>query len=215
MNKNLIWFVDLVVPFGVLLKDSDRLEPFERWPVVLNRFLPLSFFAFWLFGFIPLVGGLVYMLAMVPLSIHLHRPKTTLGDPQYFARKLLLHLTVILIGFGGTWSFIGYTFLAEMVAAKIGWATSPFQTELAFYTLGSGVAGLLAIWIRGHLITAVVITKSIFWYGAAYVHIRDAFIHQNFAPYNVGAPLLGDLIFRPSCFIFCGRCACKSNAFRK
>ena len=30
MNKNLIWFVDLVVPFGVLLKDSDRLEPFER-----------------------------------------------------------------------------------------------------------------------------------------------------------------------------------------
>jgi len=135
------------------------------------------------------------MLAMVPLSIHLHRPKTTLVDPQYFARKLLLYLTVILIGFGGTWSFIGHTFLAEMVAAKIGWATSPFQTELAFYTLGSGVAGLLAIWIRGHLITAVVITKSIFWYGAAYVHIRDAFIHQNFAPYNVGAPLLGDLIF--------------------
>lgn len=135
------------------------------------------------------------MLCMVPLSIHLHRPADTASDPSYFARKLLLYLTVILIGFGGIWSFVGHTFMAEMVATNIGWDTSPFQTELAFYTLGSGIVGLMAIWIRGHLITAVVLTKSVFWYGAAYTHIREAFLHQNFAPYNVGAPLIGDLIF--------------------
>ena len=86
--------------------------------------------------------------------------------------------------------------MADRIAAGIGWATgSPFQTELAFYTLGSAIAALLAVWIRGHLITAVVVSKSVFWYGAAYVHISDALTNQNFAPLNVGGPLIGDLVY--------------------
>ncbi len=195
MKHQLIRLIEFVVPFGILLKDSNCLKPFDRWPEVLYRFIPMSFLFFWLFTFIPLVGGLIYMLVFVPLSIRLRQPESAELDDDYFSRHLLLYLTVILIGFGGFWSFVGHTALAEMVAGQIGWETSPFQTELAFYTLGSGVAGLLAIWIRGHLITAVVLTKSIFWYGAAYTHIREAILHQNFEPLNIGAPLIGDLIY--------------------
>lgn len=133
------------------------------------------------------------MLVLLPLSarFHMHGLETAAR-----ARLLLLYYTVILIGFGGCWSFIGHTVLADKIASGIGWQIdSPFQTELAFYTLGSGVAGLLAIWLRGHLITALVISKSIFWYGAAYVHIYDALMNANYSPLNIGTPLIGDIVY--------------------
>lgn len=195
MNTPVKLLTDLIVPFGLLLRNADTLQPYERWPEVLYRFIPLSFLFYWLFYFIPVVGGMIYMLGMVPLSILAHRPEDAQGDPLYFKRRLLLYLTVILIGFGGIWSFVGHIFMAQMVASQIGWEVSPFQTELAFYTLGTSMAAMLAIWIRGHLITALVLAKSIFWYGAAYVHIREAVLYQNFEPLNIGGPLVGDLIY--------------------
>ena len=86
--------------------------------------------------------------------------------------------------------------MADMVATKIGWPTgSPFQIELAFYTLGTAIAALTAIWIKGHMITALIISKSIFWYGAAYVHIKDVFDRDNYSPYNIGLNLIGDILF--------------------
>jgi hypothetical protein len=92
--------------------------------------------------------------------------------------------------------------MADTVAKGIGWQTgSPFQTELAFYTFGTAVAGLAAVWLRGHMITALIISKSVFLYGAAYVHIRDIFVHSNFAPLNVGGVLIGDIVF-PTIWLF-------------
>lgn len=188
--------IDAVVPFGVLLRSSEDLQPFERWAEILWRFLPQTFFVFWLFSFIPLLGGLIYMLVFVPLSLMLATMAPSISDDRQFTQRLLVYYTVILIGFGGVWSFVGHIFLADSIAAEIGWEIgSPFQTELAFYTLGTAVAALLAVWIRGHLITGLVISKSIFWYGAAYVHIEDAIVNQNYAPLNIGAPLIGDLVY--------------------
>lgn len=196
MNTVFARTVDALVPFGMLLRSSNELKPFERWSELLWRFLPHTFFVYWVFSFIPLVGGLIYMLVLVPLSLALAQKQKLSGLDREFARELLVYLTVILIGFGGIWSFVGHAFMADQIAAGIGWETgSPFQTELAFYTLGTGIAGLLAVWLRGHLITALVISKSVFWYGAAFVHIKEAYINQNFSPLNVGAPLLGDLIY--------------------
>ncbi len=136
------------------------------------------------------------MLLFVPLSLKLVSASSSNPDGRTFTQRLLVYYTVILIGFGGVWSFIGHIFLADSIAAEIGWDVgSPFQTELAFYTLGTAVAAFLAVWIRGHLITGLVISKSIFWYGAAYVHILDAIVNQNYALLNIGAPLIGDLIY--------------------
>jgi hypothetical protein len=44
------------------------------------------------------------------------------------------------------------------------------------------------------MITALVITKSVFWYGAALVHIQDALVNKNYEPLNIGAPLVGDIV---------------------
>jgi len=116
-------------------------------------------------------------------------------------KVFLWYFVVILIGFGGIWNFIGHTVMADTVAAGIGWPTgSPFQIELAFYTLGSGIAALIAIWLRGHMITALVISKSIFWYGAAFVHIKDVIVNKNYSPLNIGSTLVGDIIF-PTVFL--------------
>lgn len=194
MKTHALRALDFLVPFGVLLRSAPERPRFSRWPEILWRFLPQSFFGFWLCSWIPVVGGFVYMLVLVPLSARLHARSR--GLPGLTSEILLQYLVVILIGFGGVWSTTGHLFMADWVAEQIGWrAGSPFQTELAFATLGLAIAALLAVWITDHLITAIVIAKSIFWLGAAYVHIADAITHANFAPYNIGKPLVGDLLY--------------------
>jgi len=164
--------------------------------------VPRTFFFYWLFSLVPHVGTFTYMLVFVPLSAWQHiKEKNVDGRTNQFA-VVLWYYTVIMIGFGGIWNFIGHTVMADTVAKGIGWETgSPFQTELAFYTLGSAIAGLSAVWLRGHMITALVVSKSVFLYGAAYVHIRDIILHSNFSPLNVGGVLVGDIVF-PTIWLF-------------
>jgi len=186
--------LDFLVPFGLILRSNNGRPGPQVWRRVLTFALPTSFFAFWLFSFIPFVGGFAYMLILVPLSIRRHLSVTATHEPWF--RVALTYYTVILIGFGGVWSFVGHTFMSDYVALQIGWPTgSPFQIELAFATLGAALVGLSAIWIRDHLITGLVIAKSVFWFGAAGVHLTDAILHSNFSPLNVGPPLVGDLVY--------------------
>ncbi len=193
------WFeriLNFLVPFGPVLRAGQEIPKYQHLRRVLTYSIPTTFFAFWIFSFLPFVGGFVYMLVLVPLSAAMQIGVDGPTDKAARARVFLLYYTVILIGFGSIWSFIGHTVLAESVAKSIGWQTgSPFQTELAFYTLGSGVAGIMAVWLRGHLITALVISKSIFLYGAAYVHVHDAIANANYSPLNIGTPLVGDIIY--------------------
>jgi len=72
---------------------------------------------------------------------------------------------------------------------------SPFQTELAFYHLGLGVAAMVAIWKRDSLWIGVVYSKAIFLFGAAGVHIWDIIVNSNFSPGNAGTTLyINDLL---------------------
>lgn len=193
--------LDIVVPFGWVLRRAEQNKSSVTLNQVILRAVSPTFLFMWLASFIPLVGTLAYMLVLIPLAAHLHATEFNLQSREAKANNLLWYFVVITIGFGGLWGFIGHTFMADTVALKIGWLPgSPFQTELAFYHLGFGVAGLMAIWIRDHLITGLVIVKSVFWYGAALVHIKDAVIHQNFEIYNVGPPLIGDLLL-PTIFL--------------
>jgi len=193
--------IDIIVPFGRLLRRVEGELPFKRWKEVLLVYIPQTFFFYWLFSLIPALGTLLYVTLFIPLSAwqHIVLNDVKLRTDRY--KIFLWYFVVILIGFGGIWNFIGHTIFADTVAAGIGWPTgSPFQTELAFYTLGSGIAALFAIWLRGHMITALVISKSIFWYGAAFVHIKDVIVHKNYNPLNIGSTLIGDLVF-PTVFL--------------
>lgn len=194
--------IDLLVPYGVFLRQlEDRSFP-ELWKRVVFNLTPFTFFILWIFSFIPLLGSLFYFLVLVPLSARRHIQLKNIESRQHKAYIHLWYLTVIIIGFGGLWSFVGHFFMSNMVAEQIGWAAgSQFQIVLAFYTLGMAVAGILAIWLRNQMIIALVISKSIFWYGAAYVHILDALTNANFGPYNVGSVLIGDIVF-PTLFLY-------------
>ncbi|MGL1894483.1 MAG: hypothetical protein OCD02_22850 [Spirochaetaceae bacterium] len=187
--------IDALVPFGSLLRKVEGEKYFYSWHELFWRSIPHTFFIYWLFSFIPVIGTNLYSILLVPLSAYLHIKTKGITDITEKKSIFLIYFVVIIIGFGGLWGFIGHTFLADTVALNIGWLPgSPFQTELAFYHLGFAIAGLLTIWLKDHMITALVISKSVFWYGAAYVHIRDIFINQNFSPLNVGAPLIADII---------------------
>ena len=195
MLKKLRPVIDVIVPFARILRRAESDPKDVSLKLVLGYAIPQSFLFMWLASFIPFVGGLVYSLLLVPLAAYIHIAEFNIEKRSAKAATLLWYFTVIIIGFGGVWGFVGHTALADSVAQSIGWATgSQFQIELAFYHLGFGVAALMTIWIRDQLITGLVIAKSIFWYGAALVHINDAITESNFAIYNVGPPLIGDIV---------------------
>ena len=78
----------------------------------------------------------------------------------------------------------------------IGWANSPFQTEVGFASLGFSIVGFLAFRGDRGLRKAAVIGPSIFLLGAAGGHIYQMITAHNFAPGNAGVIFWTD-IFLP------------------
>jgi hypothetical protein len=86
---------------------------------------------------------------------------------------------------GGIGNFLGHVFLADAVAASIGWpAGSPFQTEIGFSSLATGVLGLIAATRRDGFREATVIAIAVSGVGATLVHLADIVQHGNLAPGN-------------------------------
>lgn len=189
-------FLDITVPFGPFLRDAEKSRPFLGLPSLIYRVLPLTFFMFWLSKFTGDYGGFAYFLILVPLSAYAHITHRNYTSKAEIYKTILQYFIVVIIGFGSLWGFVGHMFLSDNVASSIGWDEgSPFQLELAFYHLGIGLAGLMCIWYRDSLWAGVVVVKSVFLYGAAYVHISDILVNQNFSQSNTGAVLVGDIVF--------------------
>ena len=194
--------LDTLVPFGPFLRKVDQTKRYANWQSLLLRVLPVTFFMHWLFGFIPVVGPLMYSLLLVPLSAWLHiRLKEITSEPEKY-RIYLWYFVVIVIGFGSLRGFIGHFFLSDMVASGIGWETgSPFQIELAFYHLGIALAALGSIWRKEEFWIPIIIVISVFLSGAAYVHIADIVLNNNVSPLNTGSVLIGDIVL-PTVFLY-------------
>ena len=142
------------------------------------------------------IGGIAFWMALPLLALGHARRDGALGDRAQVVRLLLLYLLVLGMGVGGLWGFVGHFLMSDSVAASVGWRTgSPFQKELAFYHLGLGVLGVLALWIRDRLWLAVGLLSSIFLYGAGWVHLTDFLVRENTAEGNWGVGVLfGNLI---------------------
>ena len=136
---------------------------------------------------------MMYLLALGMASIHL------LLDRQTRTRErvidiYLLHLLAIAYGAGGVIAFIGHKFRGEETAKSIGWpAGNPFQEEIAFANLGNGLLGLLCTRLRGNFWTATAVGPSVFYLGAAIIHIEEVRKQGNYAINNIGA-ILPDLV---------------------
>jgi hypothetical protein len=116
-------------------------------------------------------------------------------SPLKVVEIMLFYILFINVGLSGLLAFSGHAFMADKVAASIGWAAgSPFQFEVAAANLAFGVLGVLCLWIRDGFWLATGIGYSTFLFGAAYVHIREMITAGNYALNNAGPILyLGDI----------------------
>ncbi len=128
-------------------------------------------------------------------SVALIRTPATERTRKRVVEIFLLYFLCVQWGFGAILGALPHIITPDYVAEYIGWAPgSPFQVEMGFASLGLGVLGVLCIWLRGTFWLAPAIGRSIFLYGAAYVHLRDIVTHGNLSPGNAGIPLVFDLL---------------------
>ena len=159
---------------------------------IFYKHIPLTFFFFWAFSLLPIIGPTLYIIVMLAGAYLVYKK-----SEKHLAYKNTLDYFIILnIGFLGVRSFVGHTILSETVATSIGWETSPFQIELAFYHLGLAVGGIIYIWRRSiDMAIALVVSKSIFLFGAMGVHLYDVITVNNYSVGNIGIGIIyGDLI---------------------
>lgn len=184
-------FVSFLVPLVHFVREEPKFT-FTSFSLVWVRAVTFLFFVRWLFSLMGDVGSYFFVvLVVVAIWLNIDFKKSV----KKKAVEFLEYLAVIIYGFGSIWSFFGHFFFAEQVAASIGWVSNQFQTELAFVHLGFGIVGILAIWFRKAFVPGLVIAKSVFLFGAGYVHIVDIFRFGNFNPGNAGSILVFDVVY--------------------
>jgi len=111
-----------------------------------------------------------------------------------FGERLTRYLLLLPVGITGLWGFYYHAFYPEFAAQMIGWATSPFQFEVAVANLGIGLAGIIGIWrSRDFALATIIVVSCLFW-GAAFGHIRLIIEQADFAPGNAGSMLYTDIL---------------------
>ena len=81
-------------------------------------------------------------------------------------------------------SSVMHTFLAKKTAASIGWTTNGFQYEIAFVSLGMGLACLYAGQNSREAWIAVTIPTVTFLFLAGVNHLIEIIREKNYAPNN-------------------------------
>ena len=107
---------------------------------------------------------------------------------------LFSYFLLFSIGIGFLYNFVMHVFFGEMSARFIGWADSPFQTELGFASLGFAAVGFLAFRGDRSMRVAAIVGVSFFLLGAAGVHIYEMITAHNFAPGNAGLIFYMDIL---------------------
>ena len=81
-------------------------------------------------------------------------------------------------------SFVMHSVFAKKTAASIGWQTNGFQYEIAFASLGFGIAGIIAATSSSVAWLPIAVAQSIFLVLAGVNHVREMVQKKNFAPGN-------------------------------
>jgi hypothetical protein len=135
------------------------------------------------------VYGILPLLAIICFLVHFFVSKVKRTGKRA-VELLLLYLLVVVVGGGGLYGFLGHVFFADLVAKSIGWPTgNMFQYEVGVVNLAFGLLGILCIWFRGNFWTATVTGVTVFFWGAAVGHFREAILYGNFNSGNFGPVL--------------------------
>ena len=126
-----------------------------------------------------LVVGFIFALVSLVFK---HKPL----QKKKIIEAIFSYFLLFSIGISYLYNFVMHVFFAEMAAAFIGWANSPFQYEVGFASLGFGIVGLLAFRQGLAFRAASIIGPSFFLWGAAGGHVYQMIASHNFAPGNAG-----------------------------
>ena len=89
----------------------------------------------------------------------------------------------------------GHLFFPDPIAESIGWQKgSPFQLEVGLANISYGVLGVMAGSFGRAWWLAAIIAFSVFYFGAAVIHVREMVTERNFAPGNAGFIFWYDVI---------------------
>jgi uncharacterized protein DUF6790 len=130
---------------------------------------------------LPFIGVILFAVASIPL---LH------DSPADWQTQLLENGVVYLIGWAGIGAGISHILMGRKTSASIGWAPSPYETEVGFANLGMGIAGLMAANQEPAFWLGLIVVNSIFRVGCGIVHIRQMIREHNFAPNNTSILLI-------------------------
>ena len=133
------------------------------------------------------------VLGLMASGIALLRAPKPLTRPVVI-EALLSYFVLFSVGVSFFYNFLAHTVFGAMSARFIGWADSPFQTEVGFASLGCAVVGVLAFRRSFDLRLAAVVGPSLFLLGAAGVHVHKMVTAGNFAPGNAGVIVDTDLL---------------------
>jgi hypothetical protein len=136
---------------------------------------------------------LVWVAALVFAAIAIARAPRPLSV-AVIIDKLLRYLFFFPLGVQGLWAFVGHVVFPEEAAAAIGWAPSPFQSEVGLANLGLGIASFYAAFAGYGARAAVAGGAACFLVGAGIVHIQDIMEEGNLAPGNAGPILITDFL---------------------
>ena len=120
-----------------------------------------------------------------------------LSGPKSFSltvEKLLAWHVFWAVGVGYLYNFVMHGFFAQMSAAFIGWADSPFQFEVATASLGFAAAGFIAAFRSFDSRLVAIVGPSLFTLGAAVGHVREMVKEHNYQPGNAGVIFYMDIV---------------------
>jgi hypothetical protein len=129
-----------------------------------------------------------FVLGLICAVVSILRGRRPVGE------RLLAFYVLFSIGALNFVNFVFHVFFGAMSARFIGWADSPFQTELGFASLGFALVGFLA-WRGSHgMRLAAVLGPAPFLLGAGGGHIYQMIATGNHAAGNSGLLLWMDFI---------------------
>jgi MFS family permease len=141
-----------------------------------------------------LVVGFIF--AFISL-VFKHKPL----QKKQIIEAIFSYFLLFSIGISYLYNFVMHVFFAEMTAAFIGWANSPFQYEVGFASLGFAIVGLLAFRQGLAFRAASIIGPSFFLWGAAGGHVYQMITSHNFAPGNAGIIFWTDIFLPVIAFV--------------
>lgn len=109
----------------------------------------------------------------------------------------------LAIGVGAAWIGIAFLLVPQVFADQIGYAQTPFQTEVACANLAFATIGFCCIRITDRAREVGALGYLVFLWGALIEHVHTAIAYDNIRPGNVGGILIVDFVVPLVALLLC------------